>query len=119
MTTAPDQPEKEPHASYPRLGRALMFLDDMKNVNRIVYALYALCAVLFLLDFTYKKKTYFDVEYVPGFYALYGFFLCAALVVGAKMMRLVLKRREDYYAPRDVEAEEMPRHQTEELTHDD
>lgn len=85
----------------------------------IVYGLYALCAALFLLDFAYKKKTYFDIEYLPGFYALYGFFLCAALVVGAKAMRLVLKRREDYYAPMDVEAEDLPAEQMERLSHND
>jgi hypothetical protein len=32
-----------------------------------------------------------------GFYAAYGFFACVVLVLMAKVLRLVLKRPEDYY----------------------
>ncbi len=99
---------KDDPANYPALGRWLMFLDKKKNVERIVYGLYALCAVLLLADFFYYKKVYLELERVPGFYAFYGFFMCAALVVCAKVMRLFLMRSEDYYAPYDVEAEEYP-----------
>lgn len=92
----------------PWLGRKLLWLDDMKNVNRIVFGLYGLCALLFVADFFYKKKTYLDLEDVPGFYALYGFIMCAALVVCARGMRLFLMRSEEYYSPNDVEAEDHP-----------
>ena len=95
-----DDPSK-----FPPLGQKLLFLDNKKNVERIVYGLYGLCALLFLLDFLYKKKTYVAIENFPGFYALYGFFMCAGLVIGAKLMRRVLQRDESYYAPADVEAE--------------
>jgi len=80
----------------------------MSNVNRIVYSLYALCAALIAVDFLYTKKVYLAVENFPGFYALYGFFMCAGLVIGAKMMRVILKRGEDYYSPHDVESEAHP-----------
>ena len=99
---------KDNPANYPALGRWFMFLDKKKNVNRIVYGLYALCAALFLADFFYYKKAYLELERVPGFYALYGFFMCVALVLCAKFMRIFLMRSEDYYAPYDVEAEEYP-----------
>ncbi len=110
--TAPKSAAKpkrhEDTSSYPALGRALMFLDNPKNVDKVVYSLYALCAGLFLADFLYKKKAYVEIEYFPGFYALYGFIMCALLVICAKMMRVVLKRPEDYYAPYDVESEKYP-----------
>lgn len=101
-------PRKEDTASYPALGRWLMFLDNPRNVDRIVYSLYALCAGLFLADFAYEKHVYLDIEKVPGFYALYGFIMCAGLVICARMLRLVLMRPEDYYAPFDVESEAYP-----------
>lgn len=85
-----------------------MFLDKSRNVDRVAYTVYAVCAVLFLADFFYKKKSYLAAEDIPGFYAIYGFVMCALLVITAKMMRRVLKRSEDYYAPHDVEAEEHP-----------
>ncbi len=98
----------EDSTNFPWLGQKLMFVDNMKNVDRIVYGLYAVCAILFLADFLYKKKTYLAAEAFPGFYAIYGFVMCAALVICAKLMRLVLKRDEAYYAPQDVEAEDYP-----------
>lgn len=101
--TQKDNPE-----NYPALGRWLMFVDKKRNVDFIVYGLYVLCAGLFALDFLYYKKVYLELEKFPGFYALYGFFMCAALVICAKMMRLFLMRSEDYYSPKDVESEEYP-----------
>lgn len=102
------KPQNDDPQKYPALGRWLMFLDEKKNVNRIVYSIYAICLGLYLVDFVYKKKTYVDIEDVSGFYMLYGFVMCAALVICAKMMRVVLKRDEDYYSPKDVESEEHP-----------
>lgn len=98
-------------ADLPWLGRKLLWLDNMKNVDRIVYALFVLCTALFAADFLYHKHTYLTIEDIPGFYALYGFFMCAALVICARAMRVILMRSEDYYAPNDVEAEEYPRDQ--------
>jgi len=68
---------------------------------------------LFLADFFYKKKYYVGIENFPGFYALYGFFMCVGLVLGARSLRIFLKRDEDYYAPYDIESEAYPEDQME------
>jgi len=39
----------------------------------------------------------FAIEYIWGFYALYGFVGCVFLVLAAKLMRVILMRPEDYY----------------------
>ena len=111
--------KKEATHTFPALGRSLLWLDNMRNVDRVVYALYAVCAALFLADFFYHKHVYLTVEEFPGFYALYGFIMCALLVICAKGMRLFLKRDEDYYEPHDVEAEEFPEDQLEKVDHAD
>ncbi|MEM7303317.1 MAG: hypothetical protein AAF468_19725 [Pseudomonadota bacterium] len=100
--------QNEDTSKFPALGRALLFLDKKENIERVVRGLYILCALLVVADFFYYKKVYFAVERFPGFYALYGFFMCAALVICAKGMRLFLMRSEEYYAPMDVEAEDYP-----------
>lgn len=100
--------KQDASANWPALGRWLSFVDDMKNVDRIVYGLYAVCALLFAADFLYVKKVHVAVEGIPGFYALYGFVMCALLVICAKGMRVFLKRDETYYAPDDVESEAYP-----------
>ena len=102
--------KKENTKNYPALGRWLMFIEKPGAVDRIVYGLYGLCAFLVLIDFTYYKKVYFTMERFPAFYALYGFFMCAALVIASKMMRLFLMRDEDYYAPKDTQGEAHPDH---------
>jgi hypothetical protein len=73
------------------------WLDEPKNVKKIIYSLYVVCALLFLLDATYEKHAHFQAEYVFGFYAIYGFIMCVALVLAAKLMRVFLMRDEEYY----------------------
>lgn len=73
------------------------WLDQPRNVDKIVYALCAICAVLVLLDLFYHKHTHFAFENWFGFFAWYGFIMCVALVLAAKGMRVFLKRDEDYY----------------------
>ncbi len=88
--------------------RSLSWVDDRKKVDRFFWGLVVFGVILAALDLFYYKKTYFDIEHFPGFYALYGFFMCAALVIAAKAMRIVLMRDEKYYTPHDVESEEHP-----------
>lgn len=73
------------------------WLDDPRNVTRICWALYAVCALLFLADGFYHKHPHFAVESWFGFYAIYGFVACVGLVLAAKVLRILLKRPEDYY----------------------
>tara|TARA_Y100000766_G_C18333237_1_gene331144 strand:+ start:115 stop:390 length:276 start_codon:yes stop_codon:yes gene_type:complete len=73
------------------------WLDDMRNVRKIVWALVIVCAGLFVADALYHKHAYFSAETWFGFYAFYGFFMCVGLVLAAKVMRILLMRDEDYY----------------------
>jgi len=113
MMDAKDDPN-----TFSPLARAFLWVEDKAKVELLVKAIYVICALLFIADFFYAKHPYFWVEKIPGFYALYGFLMCAALVVCAKAMRKVLMRDEEYYAPRDVESEEYPEDQLERINHD-
>ncbi|TDC82468.1 hypothetical protein [Actinomadura sp. 7K507] len=73
------------------------WLDEPRNVDRVVHGLYILCALAFLADLLYTKHPFFDIENVFGFYALYGFLGSVTLVLVAKQLRRVLMRGEDYY----------------------
>lgn len=72
-------------------------LDNPRNVRKIVYTLYAVCALLIVGDLFYRKHIHFDFEDWPGFFAWFGFLACVCLVLAAKGMRKLLKREEDYY----------------------
>ncbi|MGH8667679.1 MAG: hypothetical protein ACREUN_06670 [Burkholderiales bacterium] len=40
---------------------------------------------------------HFEIEQIFGFYAVYGFLACAALIVVAKVVGVLLKRPDSYY----------------------
>ena len=73
------------------------WLDEPGNVKKIIWALFAVCAALFLADAFYHKHSHFEAENFFGFYAIFGFVVCVALVLAAKGMRVFLMRSEDYY----------------------
>jgi len=73
------------------------WLDEPKNVNKIVYTLYGICVGLVCLDFFYHKHPHFDFESWWGFFGFYGLVGSVSLVMVSKAMRIVLMRKEDYY----------------------
>jgi hypothetical protein len=76
--------------------------------KRLMIILALCCAGLFLADFFYKKKTYLDIEDLPGFYPVYAFIGALALVAVARIVQAIVQRREDYYAPNDTVSEAYP-----------
>ena len=73
------------------------WLDEPRNVTRIVYGLAVLGALALAADFFFSKHPHFAVERWPAFYALYGFVGSVLLVLAAKLLRRLLRRDEDYY----------------------
>jgi len=71
--------------------------DNPKNTQRVLYILYACCALLVVLDFVIHRHVYHCWENLPAFYPIYGFVGCVVLVVIARWMRTFLMRSEDYY----------------------
>jgi hypothetical protein len=57
----------------------------------------ALLAVLVLLDFVVTPHPHFGIDGTFGFYAWYGFGCCVLMVVGAKLLGFLLKRKDTYY----------------------
>lgn len=73
------------------------WLDDPKNVDKLVYGVYAVCALLFAAEFIYHKHSHYELEDVPGFYGIYGFVAFFGVVMAGKYLRKLIKRDEDYY----------------------
>ncbi len=71
--------------------------DNPKNVKRLLGALFVLCVVVLGFDAIFTRKVIHPWEGLFGFYALFGFVACVALVLIAKEMRKVVMRGEDYY----------------------
>lgn len=73
------------------------FFDSAKNIRGVIHCLYGCCAVLLLLEFFIHRHSVHSWEQLWGFYPLYGFVACVALVFAAKWLRTWLMRPEDYY----------------------
>jgi hypothetical protein len=68
------------------------------NKIKLLWALYALCTVLVLLDLPIHRhaETGFDGNF--GFYGFYGFIASVVLVLAARyVLRPIVKRPEGYY----------------------
>jgi len=83
------------------------FFDRPENVRLVLRVLFSVCAVVFCLDLVsllLRFAGWHELRHaesawegLPGFYAIFGFVACVALVLAAKQMRKILKRDEDYY----------------------
>lgn len=90
----------EPLRDHPhdnRSGDGDYWLDKPSNVNRLVSWFYGLCGLALVIDPFVHKHGPFQLEHWWGFYGLFGFVACVALVLIAKELRKVLMRSEDYY----------------------
>lgn len=87
MTAMPERPNQEKRRLF----------DNPRTVKLLIYALCAICAALLALDFVVHRHSEHPIESWYGFYPIYGFVCCALLVLGAKELRKLLQRGEDYY----------------------
>jgi hypothetical protein len=85
------------HANPQNGGEKRYWLDQPRNVTKIVWALVAVCFGLFFADAFYAKHGEFAVEDLFAFYGVFGFVVFVGLVLVAKWMRTFLMRPEDYY----------------------
>lgn len=65
---------------------------------RLLWLLFILVLMLTVsAQLVFKVKGYFGVDGWFGFGAVFGFLACLILVLLAKLLGAVLKRRQDYY----------------------
>lgn len=80
-----------------KLDKKDYIFDKPENVSRLLNVFYALCIILVIADFILHRHIGFSWENIPAFYAIYGFVACVTLVVIAKKIRTMVRRKEDYY----------------------
>jgi hypothetical protein len=66
-------------------------------IRRLWQVFIAMLALTVLAQFVIDVHAHFEVERVFGAYAIYGFAACAALILIARAIGLLLKRSDDYY----------------------
>jgi hypothetical protein len=66
-------------------------------IRRLWQIFIAILALTLLAQFVIDVHPHFTVEQAFGAYAIYGFAACAALILIARAIGLLLKRPDDYY----------------------
>ncbi len=57
----------------------------------------ALFVLILLTEFFVVLHPHFDIEKIFGFYAIFGFLSCVGLIIFAKLLGFLIKRKDDYY----------------------
>ncbi len=78
-------------------NKEITWLDSAKNRAKVRLYFYISLCVLLIVDFFIPKHGHFPWETVPEFFAVYGFIGCVGLIFIARILRWVVKRKEDYY----------------------
>jgi len=76
------------------------WLDQPRNVKRLWRGFLGVLSLTVLAQLMVQLHPHFAVESVFGFYAWFGFFACAAMIIVAKALALLLKRPDSYYDDR-------------------
>lgn len=79
------------------MKKELTSFDKPGNVRILLICFYISLGVLLIADFFIDKHAEFPWEAYPDFFAAYGFISCVLLIYIAKLLRRLVKRREDYY----------------------
>jgi hypothetical protein len=80
------------------------WLDDPRHVKWLWRAFLAVLALTVLAELAVTLHPHFEIESVFGFSAWFGFVACAAMIVVAKGLALLLKRPDTYYRERNDDA---------------
>jgi hypothetical protein len=77
------------------------WLDEPRNVRRLWRGFLLLLVLSVLAGLVLPLHPNFEIEAVFAFNAWYGFMVCAAMIIVAKGVALVLKRPDNYYGKGD------------------
>lgn len=75
----------------------LHWLVRRKTIRLLWWIFSTILALTLLAQFFVHIHEYFSVDGWPGFYAIFGFLTCVAMVLFAKVLGFVLKRPENFY----------------------
>lgn len=118
MAMTPEDHSKETAEDVAPLARYFLWADSPKSVHKLIIGLSVLCALLFLTDFVWHRHTKVPGEGLYGFHAIAGFVSFTLIVLGARALRVFIRRDESFYGEQSVDSEEYPVEGTQRLSHD-
>lgn len=106
-----------PEEKVAPLARHFLWVDTRSGLNRLIIGLIVLCIFLFAMDFVWHRHVKVPGEDFYGFHAIAGFVSFTVIVLGARLLRVLIKRDESYYGEQSVDGEDYPQMDTQRLEH--
>jgi len=97
-----------PNDKITAIGKKLTALEKPETIKRMIQGLAIFCVLLFIGDFFHLRHGKFESEDLFGFYGFFGFAAFAFIIFATKVLKSIIGRKEDYYAPNVVDAEDYP-----------
>ena len=73
------------------------FFEKPGTIKVLWVLLFGVCLLTLVPDFFIHRHPHFAYDDFFGFFAVLGFIACALLIIAAKGIGLMLKKKEDYY----------------------
>jgi hypothetical protein len=67
------------------------------SIKKLWIGTIVVLALTVIAEFFVKLHPHFEIESYFGFHAVYGFLACVAMVIFAKLLGFLIKRKDDYY----------------------
>ena len=85
-----------------------LIFEKKSRLRAVLITFIFFCCGLFVIDFFVKRYTYFEVEGLYNFYSIYGFIMFSVIIFGARFLRFLLGRPENFYDKKAVDSEDYP-----------
>jgi len=99
------------------LAKRFLWVDTSSGLNRLIIGLIVLCVFLFAMDFVWHRHVKVPGEGFYGFHAIAGFASFTVIVLGARLLRVLIRRDESYYGADSVDGELYPEQGTQRTEH--
>ena len=67
------------------------------SIKKLWIAAIVVLALTVLVELAITLHPHFDIEATFGFHAVFGFLSCVCMVLFAKVLGYLIKRKDDYY----------------------
>lgn len=96
------------HEGLHPIGKKLRWIERERNTTRMFWSLAAICGLLVVINLFHGLHGYLDVEEIPAIYAITGFVALTFVALASRVLRLIIRRGENYYGNHGVDGETYP-----------